>query len=182
MSTENDPNLETEDVTYDEFSPAPGLDLQAHPEVHALVRQEFEEKGEMLRKGTMSDPTERMLNPKRLVDFINQTRRLRLEKIEGRLVEETVPVMVWKLREFALTGEYTKARAVEIWLNWAEKIRSRPSEEKRKLSEGSAAFLPRGTTEEAEAKTVPKARPAFGNAGKLVGKRLRAPAKPKNSN
>jgi hypothetical protein len=184
MSTENDPDLSAFGFIDDEGAclvgdpPPPGLDPRVAPEVQALIQQEFEEKGDMLRKGTMTDPVPRMLDPKRLVDFINQGRRLTLEKIEANLVEETTPVMEWKLREFALTGQYTQARAVEIWLNWADKIRSRPSEEKRKPSAGSAAFLPRGTTIEGEAKPVEaKPRPHLGSAGKFIGKakRLRAP-------
>jgi len=182
------PVYEDNDPEYLESRAAPepphGLDPRVAPEVQALVQQEFQdqEKAEAARKRANSDPLQRMADPEKLVDFVNQHRRLGLEKIEANLVEETTPVVLWKLRQFALLGMYTQARACEIWLNWADKVRSRPSEEKRKPSAASAAFMPRGTTTEGEATPVDaKPRPHLGSAGKFIGKakRLRAPKRQK---
>jgi hypothetical protein len=108
---------------------APETNAVENVNVNAVMQQarlEMEKVNPILRKGAYKDPVPAMLTTEGMIDFINQTRRIPIEAIEESLVQGSMPILLWKLREFALTGEYTKARAVEIWLNWASKISSRP--------------------------------------------------------
>lgn len=131
----------------------------------SALEQEAKEEQEalppMLRKGTLKDPIRKVTSKVRLIEFINNTRRLTKERIEERVVNESIPLMIWKLREFALAGAYTEARAVEIWLNWAEKIQSRPKKaaaDKSVLKNGALfdATLTTGQVLEAQATPIGK--------------------------
>lgn len=136
----------------------------------AMSDKEF--KGVMLRKGTHSDPCPDMVSVDKLINFVNQTRRLPIEKIESKLVNDTMPVMIWKLREFALCGKYTEARAIEIWMNWAQKILSRPKRQVRDPNTASGALFDARLTKGQVIDVTPekKKKGHFGSAGDYIGK------------
>jgi hypothetical protein len=176
MHDQNDPNLESD----------PPLDLSSklsaeeqaqvdeeRAQLRALMAMSDKEfKNVMYRKGTHTDPVPNLVSVEGLINFVNQTRRMPIEKIEAKLVNDTMPVMVWKLREFALTGDYTSARAIEIWMNWAAKILSRPKRQTRDPGTQSGALfdarLTKGQVIEAEAV---KKKGHFGSAGDFIGKK-----------
>lgn len=156
--------------------------------VSALATQIEAEESKQYRKGTHDDPVPRYTDPRRMIDFINQTRRKPIERIETDIVNDSMPLMLWKLREYALRGEYTEARAVEIWLNWAAKVQSRPKQQKKDPNVASGALFDARLTKGQVIETKPVAekksttaggKNLFGQAGKFIG-REKKPPKPKN--
>jgi hypothetical protein len=78
-----------------------------------------------------------------LLKFMQKMKKMPFEAIDSVIVDQTYPVAVWKMREFALMGLYTETRAMELWLKWAREVIARPKRETKTVSKGSAKFGPR---------------------------------------
>lgn len=125
----------------------------------ALVRQLDEDMGEEpdefdvdktrpIAKGEQhghTPPLEAMTDPKKLIRFMNSTRRMPVEAIDDYIVNRTYAVAVWQFRSKAIQGDYTATRALEIFLKWAAPILKRPKRKQKDGTSGkaSAAFGPR---------------------------------------
>jgi hypothetical protein len=85
------------------------------------------------------------VDPKKLIRFMNTTRRLPLEAVDDYIVNKTYPAAVWLFRSAAVSGQINATRSMKMWLDWATPIIN-ASKRKRKdppKSPGSVAFLPR---------------------------------------
>lgn len=154
----------------------------------ALIENQKDSKPPQQRKGYHSNPIVGLTDERSMVEFLNKTRRVTVEKLQDHVVNESMPLMLWKLREFALQGKYTETRAVEIWLTWASKIAAarpkRTENDKKALGNGALfdATLTTGQILDAQAKAVSAEPPAepkprsgnFSTAGNFIGK-LKSP-------
>lgn len=88
---------------------------------------------------------EQYVDPAKLVTWMNRTRRLPLEKIDEVMVDQTYAAAVWLFRSAAVAGHLNAAKAVELWLKWAQPIITNSKRERKKpmKSVGSVEFLPR---------------------------------------
>jgi hypothetical protein len=97
-----------------------------------------EEEKKIIRE----DPIEAWTDSKMMVKYVNKTRKMPVEEVARAIAETSIPVVIWKFREKALRGDYTGARAIEIWLNWARSAVSVPKRgnEKGEDNKAAAAF------------------------------------------
>lgn len=160
------------------------LDSGLEPEIHsptALINAEVEEAEREYRKRLNSDPIPQLTSPERMRAFCNNTRKLPIDRLEDRIMTESMPVMLWKFREFALAGNYNSARAIQLWLDWASKVSSRPKKAGRDKGVVSGALFDasktKGEVYDAEAKLLTSGKKkapsgqktAFGRSGEWIG-------------
>lgn len=72
------------------------------------------------------------------------------EKLKDQVIEETYPAALWRFREAATQGDYTATRAMQIWIDWADKnIKERPKAPPKQVNNPAVAkFMPAARTEE----------------------------------
>lgn len=88
-------------------------------------------------------------DPKQIINFINQMQKLPIEAIDDIVINQGYAAAVWQFRAAALTGDYTMARALEIWLKWAAPHLAKPKREKMKvIKHNGADFGPRKTADD----------------------------------
>lgn len=90
---------------------------------------------------------DKMTDPRKLITWMNNTRKLPLEAIDKVMVDQTYAAAVWLFRSAAVAGDLKATKAMEAWLAWAKPIINLPERNKKpKPSTGSVAFLPRNPT------------------------------------
>lgn len=85
------------------------------------------------------------VDPKKLIRWMNNTRRLPLEAIDDAIVNKTYAAAVWLFRSAAVSGQLNAAKSMKLWLDWAQPIINASKRQRKKPpeSKGSVAFLPR---------------------------------------
>lgn len=88
---------------------------------------------------------EQFVDPRKMITWMNRTRRLPLEAIDDAIVNKTYSAAVWLFRSAAVSGQINAAKAMKLWLDWAQPVinKSKRDRKKPEESKGSVAFLPR---------------------------------------
>lgn len=104
------------------------------------------------RKETFS--VENFLDEKRLITWMNRTRKIPLGAIDDHVVAKSYPAVIWLFRAAAISGDLKRTKALEAWLNWAKPILEKPPlPVEVKPNQASAAFgvrTPSGEGEDSE--------------------------------
>ena len=82
-------------------------------------------------------------NNSELLKWMRRMKNVPTDGVDDLITNQTYAAAVWRLREAALSGDFTATRAIEIWLKWAKEVLKRPRGEDRKPSKASIAFAPR---------------------------------------
>jgi hypothetical protein len=128
----------------------PKVDASLLPAVAPPAEEPGSELTDEEKKIIREDPVNAWTDPKMMVKYVNKTRKMPVEEVSRGIAQTSIPVVIWKLREKALRGDYQGCRAMEIWLNWATKAMNAPrrGNEKNEDNSAAAAFTAREPSKE----------------------------------
>lgn len=109
-----------------------------------IAEQPAAPESEYLAKAEPPADDAEFYNDEWLAKFIDGTNRAVPEAIADSVIQRGYAAVTWHFRKAALMGDIDKARALKLWLDWAQPLINKPKHDgERIVNPGTAAFAPR---------------------------------------